>query len=100
LELLFKKVRVRMQGEEINKVSWLSIFLACSRGVFRLRGGGRRVEGEDKSKSFVWHCVGGAAGGEVAVGSGEGMTSGTKPVLPASAMTLAAEGICTAEKFK
>lgn len=32
---------------------------------------------------------------------GERMTSsGTKPVLPASAVTLAAEGICTAEKFK
>ena len=44
--------------------------------------------------------MGGAGGGEVAVGSGEGMTSGTKPVLPASAVTLAAEGICTAEKFK
>lgn len=31
-----------MQGAEINKVSWLSIFLACSKGVFRLGGGGRR----------------------------------------------------------
>ncbi|CAB1451633.1 unnamed protein product [Pleuronectes platessa] len=38
------EVRVRMQGEEINKVSWLSIFLACSGGVFRLRGGGGAVE--------------------------------------------------------
>ncbi len=34
------------------------------------------------------------------MGSGERMTSGRKPVLPASAVTLAAEGICTAEKFK
>lgn len=28
------------------------------------------------------------------------MTSRTKPVLPALAMTLAAAGICAAEKFK
>lgn len=34
------------------------------------------------------------------MGSGERMTSGTKPALPASAVTLAAEGICSTEKFK
>lgn len=28
------------------------------------------------------------------------MTSGTKPVLPSLAMTLAAAGICATEKFK
>ncbi|TNN80752.1 hypothetical protein EYF80_008986 [Liparis tanakae] len=33
-------------------------------------------------------------------GGGERMTSGTKPVLPAAAVTLAAEGICAAEKLK
>lgn len=34
------------------------------------------------------------------MGSGERMTSRTKPVLPALAMTLAAAGICAAEKCK
>lgn len=42
-----------MQGEEINKVSWLSIFLACSRGVFRFGGGGRGVEGGGLFLSFI-----------------------------------------------
>lgn len=34
------------------------------------------------------------------MGSGERMTSRTKPALPALAMTLAAAGICAAEKCK
>lgn len=34
------------------------------------------------------------------MGSGGRMTSKTKPLLPALAVTLAAEGIFTAQKFK
>lgn len=34
------------------------------------------------------------------MGSGERMTSRTKPSLPALAVTLAAAGVCSAEKFK
>lgn len=42
-----------MQGEEINKVSWLSIFLACRGGVFRLGEGGRGEEGGGLFLSFI-----------------------------------------------
>lgn len=44
-----------MQGTKINKVSWLSIFLACCKGVF-LRLGGKGEGGVERGGLvFVIH---------------------------------------------
>lgn len=42
-----------MQGEEINKVSWLLIFLACNGGVLGWERGRRRVKGGRLFLSFI-----------------------------------------------